>query len=122
MSIKTSQNISPTISASYQPLPQSEPQQSITPTTFCGSLKIIFRYLMSELKKKQRAFRIGFITILIVVTFVTALESSIKMVPLAFLKVAENDAGEADLIMSPTKSIIYNPENIAMYFFSQYDL
>ncbi len=82
---------------------------------FFASLRIIFRYLMAELKKKQRAFKIGFGTIMIVVTFVTALESGLQSVPLAFLKVSENQAGEADMIMYPTKTMIYNPENAASY-------
>ncbi len=82
---------------------------------FIASLRIIFRYLLAELRKKQRAFKIGFGTILIVVTFLTALESGLESVPLAFFKVAENQAGEADFVMTPTKTTFYNPPNAAVY-------
>lgn len=88
-----------------------EPSNVYVEHNLLASLKIIFRYLMAELKKKQRAFKIGFGTILIVVTFLTALGSGIESVPLAFLKVAENQASEADLIILPTKTTIYNPPN-----------
>ena len=70
---------------------------------------------MSEMKKKQRAFKIGFGTVMIVVIFVTALESVLQSVPLVFLKIAEDQVGEADIIMMPTKAILYNPENLLVY-------
>lgn len=82
---------------------------------FVASFRIIFRYLMAEMKKKQQAFKIGFGTVLIVVTFVTALESALQIVPLVFLKIAEDQVGEADLAMTPTKALIYNPDNVQMY-------
>jgi len=81
---------------------------------FVASFKIIFRYLMADMKKKQRAFKIGFGTILIVVTFVTALESALQIIPLVFLKIAEDQVGEADLAMTSTKLLIYNPSNVDM--------
>ncbi len=83
---------------------------------FIASMRIIFRYLMAELKKKQRAFKIGFGTIMIVVTFVTALESGLHAIPLAFLKISENNAGETDVAMYPTKTTVYNPPNVAQYY------
>lgn len=103
---------------SLEPLPLTflKPKPAVESHGCFGSFRIMFRYLLADLKKKQRAFRIGFITVLLVVAFVTALESGIQSVPLVFLKLAENEVGETDLVMTPTKSIIYNPPHAAMYF------
>jgi len=98
-------------------LSKTKLQPKIVSHGFIGSFRIMLRYLFADLKKKQRAFRIGFITILLVVTFVTALESGIQSVPLVFLKLAENEVGETDLIMTPTKSIIYNPPHVKVYYY-----
>lgn len=92
----------------------NKPYKYIVEHTLFASIKIIFRYLMAEFKKKPKLFMIGFGTILIVVTFLTAIKSGIESVPLAFLKIAEEQAGETDLIIVPAKTTIYNPTNAVL--------
>jgi len=48
----------------------------------------ITRYIYADIKKKQRSFKIGIFTIILVVTFLTLLKSLIDISPIAFLKVA----------------------------------
>jgi hypothetical protein len=109
---RTTDNFKP---LSLVPL-RTKSQSMIISHGFFGSIRIMLRYLFADLKKKQHAFRIGFITILLVVAFVTALESGIQSVPLVFLKLAENEVGETDLVMTSTRSIIYNPIHARVYF------
>jgi hypothetical protein len=81
---------------------------------FFSSLKIVIFYLISDLKKRQRSFKIGFMTILIVVGFLTFLQSAIQLAPLMFLKMAENTMGAVDILLTPLPNTtkILNPQNL----------
>ena len=68
---------------------------------FFATLKVVFNYLKSDIIKKQRAFKIGFFTIFLVVFFIALLMNLITLSPLIFLRQAENQVGEADFIMMP---------------------
>jgi hypothetical protein len=51
---------------------------------------------LSDLQRKQRAFKIGVSTIFIVVSFITMLKAIVDVSPIAFLKLAQNNAGSFD--------------------------
>ena len=66
-----------------------------------GTFKIIITYLFQDIKKKPRSFKIGILTIFIVVGFLTLLQSALQLTPLIFLKISEDQVGDADIIFSP---------------------
>lgn len=59
----------------------------------------ILAYIRKDIKKKARSFRIGVFTVFLVVSFITALKSLIDVAPIAFLKVAQDQAGAIDVKM-----------------------
>ena len=48
----------------------------------------IMNYVVSDIKKKQQAFKIGVFCIFITVGFISMLKSATDVAPIAFLKVA----------------------------------
>ena len=50
-------------------------------------MRTILNYVVSDIKKKQRSFKIGVFTIFLVVTFIVMLKSVVDKVGVAFLKV-----------------------------------
>lgn len=70
-------------------------------STWKGNLMVIFNYLKSDLIKKQRAFKIGLISIYLVVFFVTMLMNTISISSSIFIRLSEDQVGEADFIFLP---------------------
>ena len=68
---------------------------------FQSSLIVIINYLKSDLIKKQRAFKIGLVSIFLVVFFLTLLLNAIQLSPCIFLKISEEQRSEIDLILTP---------------------
>eukprot|EP00357_Protocruzia_adherens_P031584 CAMPEP_0114984976 /NCGR_PEP_ID=MMETSP0216-20121206/7590_1 /TAXON_ID=223996 /ORGANISM="Protocruzia adherens, Strain Boccale" /LENGTH=1353 /DNA_ID=CAMNT_0002347201 /DNA_START=273 /DNA_END=4334 /DNA_ORIENTATION=+ len=66
-----------------------------------GSLKIVSQYLLSDIQKRQRSYRVGVFTVFIVVTFIILIQNALESSPYIFLRIAENEASEADFIMFP---------------------
>ena len=66
-----------------------------------GNLVVIFNYLKSDLIKKQRAFKIGLISIYLVVFFITMLMNAISISSSIFIRLSEDQVGEADFIFLP---------------------
>ena len=92
-------------------------EKPIPSSSFIGSMKIIMTYLLADLKKKQYSFRIGLITIILVTTCITILMSGIQISPLIFMKLAENEVGEIDGLLTPsvgTNRTLLNLPNIIM--------
>ena len=56
--------------------------------TVVSMVLTITRYIYADIKKKQRSFKIGLFTVVLVVGFLTLLKSLIDVCPVAFLKVA----------------------------------
>lgn len=73
--------------------------QSIT-----SNSRVIYNYLSSDLIKKQRSFKIGLISIYLVVFFITMLMNAISLCPSIFLRLCEDQVGEADFIFTPMLS------------------
>ena len=68
---------------------------------FYDNFKIILFYLKSDLIKRQRDFKIGLISIFLVVFFLTLLFNAIQMSSSIFIKLSEQENGEMDLILTP---------------------
>ena len=68
---------------------------------FYSNLIVIINYLNSDLVKKQRAFKIGLVSIFMVVFFLTLLLNAIQLCPSIFIKLGEEQSGEIDLIFTP---------------------
>ena len=52
---------------------------------FFGNLKVAINYLKSDLIKKQRSFKIGLISIFMIVFFLTLLLNAIQLCPCIFI-------------------------------------
>lgn len=70
-------------------------------STVSSNFKVIFNYLKSDIIKKQRSFKIGLISIFLVVFFIALLTNTISVAPVVFMRLSENQAGETDIIMLP---------------------
>lgn len=68
---------------------------------FSSNLSVIINYLKSDLIKKQRSFKIGLISIFLVVLFLTLLLNAIQLVSCVFIKLTEEQNSEIDLILTP---------------------
>ena len=66
-----------------------------------SNLSVIINYLKSDLIKKQRSFKIGLISIYLVVFFLTLLLNAIQLCPCIFIKLTEEQNSEIDLILTP---------------------
>ena len=66
-----------------------------------SNIIVTINYLKSDLIKKQRAFKIGLVSIFMVVFFLTLLFNAIELVPSIFIKLSEEQSGEIDLILTP---------------------
>lgn len=86
-------------------------------TTF----KTITNYVVSDIKKKQRSFKIGVFTIFLVVTFVVMLRSVVDKVGVAFLKVAQDQAGIFDVTLATEYGGGSIDGDIAMYTSDPFD-
>jgi len=48
------------------------------------------RYIVEDIKKKPRSFKIGFFTVFIVVAFLTLLTNIVSLAPVIFVRVSED--------------------------------
>ena len=71
----------------------------------------IVTYLISEQTKKARSFQIGVFTVFIVVAFLTLLQSVVDVSSVAFVKVAQDQAGSSDFTLSPIFDTPLQPGN-----------
>jgi len=65
-----------------------------------ASLVVAVKYVFSDSKKNRRAWFIGFFTVFLVVTFTTILQNAIAKSPIIFMKLAEDQVGEYDLLLT----------------------
>ena len=59
-------------------------------------MNTIVGYVINDIKTKTRSFSIGVCTVFLVVSFITALKSQIDIVPIALLKVGQDQDGAID--------------------------
>jgi hypothetical protein len=65
-----------------------------------ASFKLASSYVVASIQRDRRAFCIGVATIAIVVTFAALLQSAVEISPVIFMKLAEDQAGEADVVLT----------------------
>jgi hypothetical protein len=65
-------------------LKPSNEDGEIKDESFIGLISATFQYVLNDIKKKQREFIIGVMTIFLVVSFVTFLDSLVQVAPAVF--------------------------------------
>ena len=68
---------------------------------YFSNFNVIINYLKSDLIKKQRTFRIGLISIYLVIFFLSILLYAISLFPNIFIRICEEQVGESDFIFLP---------------------
>ena len=89
---------------------------------FYSNLVVTMNYLKSDLIKKQRAFKIGLISIFLVVFFLTLLLNAIELCSCIFIKLSEEQSGEIDLIFTPfltSKSVNKQKSAFDSFFYNK---
>lgn len=66
-----------------------------------GALSILLNYIVTDIDKRPRIFKIGVFSVFLVVTFLVVLQSALHMTPIVFLRLAENQSGQYDLTLAP---------------------
>lgn len=72
------------------------------------NLFVLTTYVLADLKKKPRSYKIGVFTVTLTITFVILLYSILDVLPLVFIKQAQNTVGESDFIFTAV-----SPQNIS---------
>lgn len=62
------------------------------------NLFVLTSYIISDMRKKPKSYFIGIFTVTLTITFVIILYSIMDMLPLVFLKQAQNTIGESDFV------------------------
>jgi hypothetical protein len=85
------------------------------------NLFVLTGYIISDMKKKPRSYKIGIFTVTLTITFVILLYSILDILPLVFLKQAQNTVGESDFVYTafPTLNITQSGDKF-MYDETQY--
>jgi len=66
-----------------------------------GSVEFLAKYVRSSIRKDRKGYCIGFLAVFLVTFFLAFFQSTIDNVRFIFLKTAENEASEADLVLLP---------------------
>ena len=82
---------------------------------------VLTSYIMSDIQKKPRSYRIGVFTITLTISFVILLYCVLDVLPVVFLKLAQNQAGESDFVYTSQSSsnVTYSTDNF-MYNMEAY--
>lgn len=59
---------------------------------------VLFNYIVSDISKKPRSYRIGVFTVTITVAFVILIYNILDIAPAIFLKLSEDQVGESDFV------------------------
>ena len=90
---------------SQHPIPQENPgvleKMREGLRVFMASLVASVKYVWADLRRNKRTMLVAVITVALVVGFVLLLQNSISRAPIIFLKLAENQVGESDLVLQP---------------------
>ena len=71
----------------------------ITIISLVGTLQIILSYIITDIRKKPRSFKIGVFSIFIVVSFLIILQSAKHLTPALFIRLSEAQTGDSDLTL-----------------------
>ena len=64
------------------------------------NIRVLLGYISADMKRKPGSYRIGIFTIVLVLTFIMVIWSAVLYASLVFLKLAQNTAGESDVMFS----------------------
>ncbi len=70
-----------------------------------GALSILLNYIITDIDKRPRTFKIGVFSVFLVVTFLVVLQSALHMTPIVFLRLAENQSGQYDFTLQPVAAV-----------------
>jgi hypothetical protein len=70
-----------------------------------GALSILLNYIITDIDKRPRTFKIGVFSVFLVVTFLVVLQSALHMTPVVFLRLAENQSGQYDFTLQPVAAV-----------------
>lgn len=76
-------------------LDQDKDERMIS-SSLWSTTNTVVNYIISDIRKKQRSFKIGMLTILLAVAFTVFLDSAFEVAPLAFLKASQDQLGSID--------------------------
>lgn len=79
------------------------------------TFRTITTYIISDIHKKQRSFKIGVFTIILVVTFIMMLKSLIDVSPIAFLKVGQDQVGLFDYVITSNYGDPFEDGDVSSY-------
>ena len=77
--------------------------------------------MTSDIVKRKRSFCIGTSTVFLVVMFLTALKSVIDIIPIAFLKVGQDQAGSIDISLSSSYPFVLKDGDLNFYMQGPFD-
>ena len=80
----------------YNPILENESNQD----SLWGVFRASFDYVINDLRKKQREFKIGVMTVFMVVGFVTFLDSLVSVAPAVLMMTSQHTAGDFDIQIS----------------------
>ena len=70
---------------------------------YLAVLITIARYIKADIRKKQRAFKLGLFSIALVVAFITALKSLVDISPIVNLRFSQDYAGRFDFTIQSSE-------------------
>ena len=73
-----------------------EKDDGMASSTLWSTTNTVVNYILSDIRKKQRSFKIGMLTILLAVAFTVFLDGAFEVAPLAFLKAGQDQLGSTD--------------------------
>ncbi|KRX08929.1 hypothetical protein PPERSA_09033 [Pseudocohnilembus persalinus] len=89
------------------PKPSNFQYTSLDNSSALGLFKILLNYIINDIQKKPRSFKIGIFTIFLVIGFTSAVQSIFQLSPIIFLTISENTAGDADMYILPDLGQVY---------------
>ncbi len=65
-----------------------------------ASIKTSISFIINDIRKRDREFKIGLISVFLVVSFVSLLSAFLNSTPSLFFMVAQANSGDFDIIMT----------------------
>ena len=88
---------------------------------YCGVLLSLLNYVVADLSRKQRGFKIGVCTVLLVVSFITILRAVVDLSPIVFLKLVKDQAGGFDFQLTSTIGKPFVDGDVNTHFADPFD-
>lgn len=66
-----------------------------------STFKLLLSFIVNDIRTKPRTFKIGVFSVFVVVAFLVTLQSLLQLTPILFLKLAQDQNGQFDLVFAP---------------------